>query len=138
MTSHRGFVTGDFDNYVTPGTWDYGGSGATHAPTSEGGKLRVKPGYYITQEYVAESQDYSRIKLESGWSSWRRGITNSDLSLSNATLSAGQDGNGPYIIVTGVSISLIIRFNTAQKEVAADVLMNGAWSGQRVIASWAK
>lgn len=80
LTSHRGFVTGDFDNYVTPGTWDYGGSGATHAPTSEGGKLRVKPGYYITQEYMAESQDYSRIKLESGWSSWRRGITNTDIA----------------------------------------------------------
>lgn len=73
-------VSGNFDSYVTPGTCDYGGSGAVHAPTTYGGKLRVKTGYYVTQEFIASTSIFFRIKVESGWTAWKTTITTSDLS----------------------------------------------------------
>lgn len=91
MLIDRGAVTGDFNNYLSPGIYRYTGSSSVgNNPGDVAGNLEViVTSSYVIHRFTAYNRMYTRIYDGSSWTDWTSCVTNADLDGHIALLSAG-------------------------------------------------
>lgn len=77
----RGAVTGDFNNYISPGIYGYdGGPSVLNAPGSVAGNLEViVTTSYVIQRITVYDRTYTRRYNRTVWTDWASHLTNADI-----------------------------------------------------------
>jgi hypothetical protein len=66
-------VTNDFNNYITPGIYLFGGVNAANRPSNFGNVIVLRANEFISQVCVGSSVIAFRISFDTGayWSNWK-------------------------------------------------------------------
>ena len=94
MLIDRGDVTGDFNNYLSPGIYRYTGSSSVeNNPGNVAGNLEViVTSSYVIHRFTAYDRMYTRRYNGSSWTDWTSCVINADLDGILYTLIDGSTG----------------------------------------------
>ena len=109
----RGAVTGDFNNYRSPGIYRFnGGPSILNSPGSVAGNLEiiVTTGYVI-QRITVYDRTYTRRYNGTVWTDWASYLTNADMQDYNCTQTAGMANYTLSILPIIFGRVVVIRLN---------------------------